>query len=327
MNYIIYKLFKKFKDKNITKQDIKFEFKIINSLGYKYSLKKENVKPLIIFCLDGTMFTNGLVDRLRGIINSYAYAKANGIDFKIEHRKPFYLEEFLQPNSHDWILNSEDKSYNLKYASPVSLLDNPKEDAKRLLLLSKQRQYHFYINTGSVVSLMNKEKGTSYTISQLYNELFVPAKKLQEQIDIQKEIIGENYISISFRFMQLLGDLIDFWGETLSEEKQAQLINTCREQIIKLKERHPDVEKILVTSDSQKFIDAVADIPYVYIIPGEIGHIGHMGGDIFLKTFLDFYMISYAKRVYLCVGEGMYKSNYARFAAQTQNKPFEIIEC
>ena len=326
MNYTIYKLINKFL-KGISSQDIKHQFNIISSLGYKYKFKKEKILPCVIFSLDGTLFNNGLVDRLRGLVNSYAYAKANNIDFRIEHKVPFHLEEFIQPNKYNWTLKPSEKSYNLRYASPISMLDNPNEDGKRLLSLSKSRQYHFYTNTGRIISLMNKERGKSYSISELYNELFIPTEKLQTQIDIHKKVLGDNYISISFRFMQLLGDLIDIHGETLCEEKQIQLIKLCKEQIIKLKQREPEVEKILVTSDSQKFIDKVADIPYVYIIPGEIGHIGHMGGNIFLKTFLDLYMISYAKKVYLCVGEGMYKSNYARFAAQTQNKPFEIIEC
>lgn len=82
----------------------------------------------------------------------------------------------------------------------------------------------------------------------------------------------------------------------------------------------------MVTSDSQKFIDSVSNIPYVYIIPGEIGHIGHMGGDIFMKTYLDFYMIADAKKVYLGVGNKMYKSNFSYFVAQTRERAIELIE-
>ena len=128
--------------------------------------------------LDGTLFTNGLVDRIRGMINSYAYAKANNINFRIEHKVPFSLEEFLQPNKYNWILEPSEKSYNLKYASPLSMLDNPYEDGKRLLSLSKTHQYHFYINTGCVIDLINNQKGETYTIGQLYNELFTPTEKL-----------------------------------------------------------------------------------------------------------------------------------------------------
>ena len=92
--------------------------------------------------LDGTLFTNGLVDRIRGMINSYAYAKANNINFRIEHKVPFSLEEFLQPNKYNWILEPSEKSYNLKYASPLSMLDNPYENGKRLLSLSKRGDIH-----------------------------------------------------------------------------------------------------------------------------------------------------------------------------------------
>ena len=318
---ILYKTLKRFLSPDKRKQ-----LEIISLLGYGYRCKTEEVKPLIIYSLDGKLFTNGLVDRLRGVVNSYAYAKANNLEFRIEHKSPFPLEEFLTPNTCDWILQPFEKSYNLRYASPVCMLDNPNETGESLLKLSKERQYHFYTNSGNLISFINKTKGTSYTIASLYNELFTPSQKLKDEIDKQKEILGDNYISISFRFMQLMGDLVDIHGETLSDAEQKKLTEACITQIERVKEQHPSVDKILVTSDSQKFIDSVSNIPYVYVIPGEIGHIGHMGGDIFMKTFLDFYMIAGAKKVYLGVGNKMYRSNFSHFAAQIQGKPFELIK-
>ena len=80
------------------------------------------------------------------MINSYAYAKANNINFWIEHKVPFSLEEFLQPNKYNWILEPSEKSYNLKYASPLSMLDNPYEDGKRLLSLSKRGRHTQLVN-------------------------------------------------------------------------------------------------------------------------------------------------------------------------------------
>ena len=71
------------------------------------------------------------------------------------------------------------------------------------------------------------------------------------------------------------------------------------------------------------------ELPYVHVRPGPIGHVGHpdekMQDEVNMKTFLDFYMISMADKVYLGISGEMYNSNYARTAALIGGRSFEII--
>ena len=58
---------------------------------------------------------------------------------------------------------------------------------------------------------------------------------------------------------------------------------------------------------------------FVYVIPGAIAHIDNEGNDnnaIYMKTFLDMYMLSKAKCIYqLCTGEMYKNSAFAKQAA------------
>lgn len=301
--------------------NIKEEIKLRKKY-YHYNKKDSEYKPLAIFCLDGRTYTNGLADRLRGMVSIYLYSKLNNLEFKIEHIDPFYIEDYLQPNKYNWLLKKNDKTYNIKNANPICLFDYTK--GLRLFFLSKNKQHHFYTNI-DCISLLNKKYNTNYTFSELYNELFKPSDKLLYNINECLKQIGPEYVSISFRFMKLLGDFEDAWGNTLQPEEQEILIKKSLEVVKNLKER-TSCPKILVTSDSQKFINKVKEIPYAYIIPGEIGHIGNSpNSNIYMKTFLDFYMISRAEKIFLGVSGEMYKSNYAKTASYISNKEFEII--
>ena len=89
-------------------------------------------------------------------------------------------------------------------------------------------------------------------------------------------------------------------------------------QMMKLKgdwdtfsQNHPQFVKFL------NYMSARHD--FVYVVPGEIAHIdnNHENNDaIYMKTFLDMYMLSHSKTIFqLCTG-GMYaNSAFARQAA------------
>ena len=83
---------------------------------------------------------------------------------------------------------------------------------------------------------------------------------------------------------------------------------------------------VLVTTDSITFLHEAEKLNFVFTIPGKIGHIGyHSEDDVQIKTMLDFYMISKAKKAYLGCSGDMYKSNFAKSAAMTTNIPYEEI--
>lgn len=318
MNRIILALVYKFFGRNIQQQ-----LGFISSLYY-FSLKEKTPSPLQVYSLDSrTTYACGFADRLRGMITTYAYAKATGLPFRIDHRLPFQLEEFLVPNQIDWRTKPEELSYNLLHANPIVMLDYTK--GERLLKLSKNRQHHYYSNINAI-ALINKHYGTHFTYSQLYDELFKPSELLSDAMQPYEKYIQEGYISISFRFLQLMGDLVDVCGKTLSEEEQQKLTTKCIEFVENMHAQHSDIKHILVTTDSIKFLNAVNQLPYVFIIPGRIGQIAFRSdSEINLKMFLDFSLISKAKKAYMAYTGDMYKSHFAQSAAETTGIPFESI--
>ena len=310
--------------KKIIPGNLLWEFGLLKREPYYFSLnEKKESKPIAIFSMDGKWFSNGFADRLRGMISIYAYAKCNNIPFRIEHKIPFDLEDFFIPNNYDWRLRKDEKNYNLLHSAPIVLLDYTK--GKRLPFLNLKKQHHFYSNI-NCIDFINKKYNKNYQYKDLFSELFKPSVYLQKEIDKILVDISTNYISVSFRFMQLMGDFKDIRGETLTHDEQTALINKSKQLLYSLHKKHPEIDKILVTSDSQKFINNIKDLNFIYIIPGNIGHIGHTDDrSTYLKTMLDFCIISKAKKVYMAYSGKMYKSNFARYASYMTNTPFEEI--
>ena len=69
-------------------------------------------------------------------------------------------------------------------------------------------------------------------------------------------------------------------------------------------------------------------MPDVYVVPGEIKHIGTSEDNSeasTIKMFLDYYLIAEAEKVYNFVSDGMWKSAFPEYAAKIGQKPFERI--
>ena len=115
----------------------------------------------------------------------------------------------------------------------------------------------------------------------------------------------------------------------MTEAEKESLITRCIEQIEELHEKNPS-KRVLVNSDSCTFLQRAAELDYVYTIPGNITHIdGKNSSDeysAYEKTFLDFFMIANAERIYLLRTGQMYNSGYPFAASKIYNKPFEKIE-
>jgi hypothetical protein len=89
---------------------------------------------------------------------------------------------------------------------------------------------------------------------------------------------------------------------------------------------------LLVTADSTTFLKRAAQIDGVHIIPGTLIHMDgqkhHAPKDqyeVYLKSFLDFYMLSEAQKIYRIDTPQMYKSQFPVYAAKMHNIPFESI--
>ena len=89
---------------------------------------------------------------------------------------------------------------------------------------------------------------------------------------------------------------------------------------------------LLVTADSMKFLKRVSQIDGVHIIPGTLTHMdGQKRGipadafELYLKSFLDFYMLSEARKIYRVGTSYMYPSEFPVYAAKVHHVPFENV--
>lgn len=297
---------------------------------YNNSEECHSSKREVIFMANGYCNHAGLSDRLKGMTSVYSWCKKHNISFRIFHQHPFALEDYLIPSTYDWRIAKSDICYNLKYVSVnhcmlnhlTNGLVNSGKIFKREMEWLDSRitptkiQHHLYTN---MYPENNEAFGTCFL------ELFKPSPKVEKEIFKHQSLIGGDYISISFRFMQLLGDFIDCDGDTLNQEEQKQLIDKSVKAIENIKKRHPDIKTVLVTADSYTFLEAAKILPYVYVINGKVGHINfESSDDVNMKTFLDFFMIAKAHKVYLAKSGKMYNSDFARRASYIYNKDFEL---
>ena len=280
-----------------------------------------------IFMADGKFLHGGMFDRLKGIISIYALSKAQGKDFKIHFVHPFSLENYLIPNTYNWkIENNNPINYHYPNSRPIFGYGECYEPSR--ILKKRKGEVHFYYGYNSLKEI-NQEYGTSFDWSQLYDELFKPTLQLQDYIDHYKKEIGGNYIAIHTRFLNLLGDKTETdINPELPEKLQIELKEIISQSICQIMELHKDC-RVMIASDSPNFIAFIQQVyPDVYIVPGEISHIGtHDSNDAQnIKMFVDYYLIGGAQKVYSLWTEGMWKSAFPEYAAMIGGTKFERIK-
>jgi len=87
-------------------------------------------------------------------------------------------------------------------------------------------------------------------------------------------------------------------------------------------------KKLLVTSDSNLFLKKAGKISGVYTLQGKVVHIDTTVGenkDVYMKSFLDFYMLSEGEKIYSIGTDEMYKTEFPLYASKLNNIPFERI--
>lgn len=294
---------------------------------YKRGGKCEVDEKTVVLQFDGKIYKTGLADRLRAITSIYHYCKQEGFVFKLNFQDPFKLENFLVPNKYDWKINNEDVKYKKGIASPLAVLSYTKVfgEEKNLLLQLNQldkikniqkKQIHLYSNCFCYDESFYED----------FNQLFKMTSRLMTLVMQHVEKIHEPYISASFRFTQLLGDLQDTYGEPLKKNRQQELISKCKKGLELVRKRHPEIKIVLVTSDSETFLKEVSMLPFVYIVPGTVGHIAQTEDEgVAERTFLDMFLISKARKAYMLRTKEMFRSGFAKRGAMIGNIEFEEI--
>ncbi len=293
--------------------------------------KGSNREKLVVFMADGKVRHGGLGDRLRGIVSLFALCREKGYQFRIFFNSPFTLEKYLLPNQYDWRISPEEMSYNSEWSLPVyndtrkEYDDREKRWQRRVLgtqIAPDYRQIHSY----------NTFYFAEDNFRELFNTLFRPAPCVEEAVAKVKENMEGSYISISTRFLMLLGDFKEpknIW-KVLDEEEGENLMRLCLDKIKEIQNLPENRGKMtLITSDSTRFLNFVANEPYIYVIPGNISHIDTKKAEEEdqLKTFVDFFTIKDAERSYLVVGPDMYRSsNFAKRAAQADGRDVIIMD-
>ena len=197
-----------------------------------------------------------------------------------------------------------------------------KRKQRKLLMRELQKDYkqiHVYTNAHFV---LDKQ------YCGLFHELFTFSDRLKSELDYYLQQLGNRYVSVSLRFLQLLGDFKDTDWPTLSRKEAAALIEKCENQVLDLHKRHPE-SKLFVASDSITFLNKIKVWDFVYTIPGTPVHIDYCEDASFdrhKKTFIDFFIIAHARKIYLLQTGQMYKSNYPLSASLVNNTPFERIK-
>ena len=284
-----------------------------------------------VVCLyDGKIKNGGLADRLRGIVSVYKICKERNYDFKIIFNRPFELTNYLVPNKVDWEIQKSELNYNTEITD-ICYIDTKtgneyeaKKQEQWFRQEFKRKYQEYHVRTNAIFSYNGD-------YSTLFNELFKPSPRLESSIEREKNILGTSYISTSFRFMNLLNDFNEtcVLHSKMTQEEQSKLISKNIGQLQLLHDKHPN-KRILVNSDSITFLQTAAKLDYVYVIPGNVTHIdGKNSNDeyeLYEKTFLDFFMIANAERIYLLRTGEMYNSGYPFAASKVYNKPFERIE-
>lgn len=301
---------------------------------YYMPFRFEKLSNRMIFKADGRFPHGGMFDRLKGAISVYAASQCIGRDFKISFTHPFDLRDYLEPNEYDWTIDEGDLAKGWPAAIPVFMYG---EFANPVRLVRKRSgESHFYYGYNSL-DWLNERYNKDFEFGALYKQLFKPTVRLQKYIDMYKAEIGVKYVVAHFRFMNLIGDSTEFKeiNPTLPEAEQNKLIEKSLEQLVLLsKDTTPCGGdgwglRIMLCTDSARFVSIVKEqMPDVYVVPGEIKHIGTAEDNSdasTIKMFLDYYLIAEAEKVYNFVSDGMWKSAFPEYAAKIGQKPFERI--
>lgn len=279
-------------------------------------------KKTIVFMVDGRATHGGLADRFKGIVSAYGCAKSFNADFKIHFVYPFNLHDYLIPNTVNWLIAEKEIIYNIPFSSPITVNDHRFSPMFHKLYVRRCLkgvcQLHFYGNSSYYYD----------HFSSLFSELFKPSGRLQKDIDYHLQQIGGHYVSITFRFQQLLGDFKERNYPTLRDDERGQLINDSLNQVKILHDLYPD-KKVLVTSDSVSFLTEARRFDYVYVIEGNVVHMDWTGGESYMtyeKSFLDFFLLAQADVLHLAYDKRMYHSGFAKLASKVYNRPYKEIQ-
>ena len=217
-------------------------------------------RKTVVCMFDGKVLQGGLADRLRGILSVYKVCKDLKIDFKLYFVHPFDITLYLLPNKVNWRISKEDVKCNINKNSILYL------DSVDGSNYEKEKQYNWLCRkikkqSGQLHVYTNAAFSYNENFMLLFDELFVINTDLSNSLNKNKLLLGNNYISISCRFMNLLGDFNETYSQKmLNEIQRKEMINANINKIKEIHAQHPS-KTILVNSDSITFLNEASVLP------------------------------------------------------------------
>lgn len=292
----------------------------------RWNLKYLKFKPrsakkrIGVMRVDGRAYHGGLNDRFKGAISWWNYCEKNGLDFRLYYVYPFNLTDYVVPNEYDWRIDEKDIPDSIH---DTRIFYGRGENGKRLDRLRTNKNVWYYGNID--VSRVLPFYPYNRPWGEIFRKLFKPSELLERNLEVYRKEIGGEYVAVVYRFQQLLGDFNEFnYSKITNPEDAKRLISKALEELEKVHNENPGL-KVLVTSDSARFLSAASEKPYVYVIKGKVEHMDCTDGDTNhtqLKSFLDYFMISEAQKVYSIVIGKMYRSEFPEYAAKIHDVPF-----
>ncbi len=291
---------------------------------YSFIARPFKKKECLIFFIDGETYHGGFCDRMKGAISLFHYCLIKQVSFKIYYVFPFKLSDYLLPNQYDWTINSNEVCQNYFSVQCLNLISDP--TIERLKKLNPKRQVHSYANR-DIVDELNKEYGTSFLWGHLFQTLFKPNNILSDQIKLHKLKLGEGYVSVAFRFQNMLGDFKEYNFPELSDLDKKHTIQKNKSMLKDIVLKYPG-KKVLITSDSILFLQKITDIENTYVIPIKGDHLDNTTStspESHMKVFLDFFLLSESSKIYSVGTKEMYKTDFPLYASKIRNINFERI--
>lgn len=290
-----------------------------------------NSKKMVVYMADGLIYRSGIADRLRGMLTLYDYCKNHGLDFRIHFTDPFPLERFLLPARYDWRLKPGELSRNRRTSMPV-YVDTRRDQGERERRWQEKTFDYYFSKDFSQAHVYTIFDYAEDRFASLFRELFILSPLLKDNLDKAVSNLGDTFISVSTRFLELLGDFEEPkpMVRPLPVKEREAIIDQC---LSKIREIHQsecrEGEKILVTSDSMTFLKAASSLDFVETIKGKVAHISVGSYDreeADMKTMVDFFAIARARKSFLLLTGEMYPSNFSRRAAQIGDHEFvEVV--
>lgn len=275
----------------------------------------------------------GMTDRYKGMIITSKICKKYKFNHYIYHKHPFDLTDYLIPadNCYNWSLQEDIYNELIERKDSlfleVSHLRNDKTQMFVLnLFLSLLGVKTLFLSISGVVSELE--------FGHCFNFLFKPSDNFLVQLtNFIKHDELYNYITVTFRFANLLGESNECIFNELPNEQKFNLINECIVVLNKIafnaKEKN---QKVYITSDSSYFLNIIIrekiNNVVCFHINGVCNHIA-FGGDVsnnsITKMMIEFFLITKANMSYQVKIGPMYNSGFPRYAASINHVEYKVI--